>query len=225
MVMVGTTSQGGTHYRTLCETCNNTLLGSYYDPSLVSLSNEITSLSLGAKRKTVSLPRKIYPFIRPQRVARSVVGHTLAGLAVNETRKGLLDSPINSCLREYFLDESAGFPIDLEIYYWLYPSRKQVLVKNMGKSIIAVTNKREVIFGHVFKFLPLGFWLVWKGSSQESGLVKRLVEDKKMPLDEVKQIEIDLYNIPPLDFPEVPVGDDIIALNREYAVSAKEKSI
>ena len=220
---VGTTSQGGTHYRTLCATCNSTRLGTYYDPALIDLSNEITALALGAKRRKLALSRSIYPFIRPQRIARAVVGHVLAGLAVEETNQGLLSSPISDSLRSYFLDDTAGLPDDLEIYYWVYPSRRQVLIKNVGKSLTNSAGKREVAFGHVFKFLPLSFWLVFNGSNQESDLVKPLIRDKTMALDGVEQVEIDLHRVPPLDFPEAPKGNEFIALNSDYAVQTRDK--
>lgn len=220
---VGITSQGGTHYRTLCGTCNSTRLGTYYDPALIDLSNEITTLSLGAKRREIILPRTIHPFIRPQRIARAVVGHVLAGLAVEETSQGLLSSPINDSLRNYFLDETAELPNNLEIYYWVYPSRRQVLIKNVGKSLINNSGKREVVFGHIFKFLPLGFWLVFNSSNQKSELVKPLVRDKNMTLDCMDQVDINLYRVPPLDFPEVPKGDEFIAFNNDYGTQTREK--
>jgi hypothetical protein len=47
---VGTTSQGGTHYKTLCEKCNNHCLGTLYDQALIDFSNSITSTVLGAKK-------------------------------------------------------------------------------------------------------------------------------------------------------------------------------
>ena len=221
---VGTTSQGGTHYRTLCAECNSTRLGGHYDPALIDLSNAITTLALGAKGREIALPRTIYPFIKPQRIARAVVGHVLAGLAVEETHQGLLSSPISNSLRSYFLDGEADFPENLEIYYWLYPSRRQVLIKNVGKSLINSAGDREVVFGHIFKFLPLGFWLVFNGKNQESDLVRPLIKDKKMALDGVDQVEIDLHRVPPLGFPESPVGNEFIALNSDYAAHTRDKS-
>ena len=220
---VGTTSQGGAHYRTLCGTCNNTLLGIHYDPALIDLSNAITGLALGAKRREIALPQIIYPFIKPQRIARSVVGHVLAGLAVEETTQGLFSSPISDSLRSYFLNEAAGFPENLEIYYWVYPSRRQVLIKNISKSLINSSGEREVVFGHIFKFLPLGFWLVFDGSNQGSDLVKPLIKDKTMDLNGVDQVEIDLHRVPPLDFPERPKENALVALNSNYAAHTRDK--
>ena len=148
---IATTSQGGSHYKTLCEECNNTRLGQYYVPYLVSLSNEITSLVLGAKNQVISLPQELTTIIRPQRIARAVVGHCLAAIAVNETKTGLVSSPISDALREYFLTPDLPMPEELTIYYWPYPSKRQVVVKHMGKSSI---HDKGVIYGHVIEFLP-----------------------------------------------------------------------
>lgn len=226
-VKSATTSQGGTHYRTICGTCNNKRLGIDFDPELIKLSNEITSLSLGAKNKRILLPQSIHCFIKPQRIARAVVGHALAGLAINETKDDQLSDPISDLLRGYFLNENADFPEELEIYYWVYPCRRQVLIKGAGKSIGTFSGPRALVVGHIFKFLPLGFWLVFKGDERglrnTNGAVKNLVKNKKMKLDEIEQVEIDLFNIPPLNFPEAPKGDEIILFNNERAVQTQEK--
>jgi len=216
----GITSQGGTHYKTLCGACNNTHLGSYYDPYLVNLSNEITSLVMGAKNRKISLPDRIYPFIKPQRIARAVVGHCLAAIAVDEAKSGLISSPISDSLRSYFLDQSSSLPEQLDIFFWPYPSKNQVVVKYMGKSSMY---RKGTIVGHVMKFLPLGFWLVWDKPDSIAIGERKLVPDKFMGLDDVHQVELDLYNIPALNFPEAPADHEYVVLNGGHAVVANEK--
>jgi len=218
---VGTTSQGGAHYKTLCKECNSKRLGTNYDPSLINLSNEITSLVMGAKNRLVSLPETIHPFIKPQKIARAIVGHCLAAIAIEETKSGPIPSPIGDGLREYFLDESQALPDELDIYYWVYPSKRQVVIKAMGKSSMY---SRATIVGHVIKFLPLGFWLVW---NKPKGLImnlNNLVPEKNMELNAVRQIELNLYRIPALNFPEVPEDHEYIALNGGHAVVANPKT-
>ncbi|MEW8051416.1 MAG: hypothetical protein AB2809_13675 [Candidatus Thiodiazotropha sp.] len=217
----GPTSQGGMHFKTLCGVCNSERLGIKYDPSLVDLSNEITSLVQGAKRRNIVLPKKIYPIIQPQRIARSVVGHALAAIAVDETREGLRSSPISDLLRYYFLDEESHMPDNLEIYYWLYPSRKQVVIKGMGKRYLGIDG---VVVGHVLKFLPLGFWIVYNKPSNININLANLVKRKDMGLSEREQIEIDLYSAPSIKFPEAPKGWEINALNNSYAYSGHPKN-
>lgn len=217
----GLTSQGGMHFKTLCETCNSERLGIKYDPSLVRLSNDITSLVQGAKNRNVVLPRKIYPIIQPQRIARSIVGHALAAIAVDEAKSGLRGSPISDSLREYFLNENAQLPSNIDIYYWLYPSRKQVVVKGMGKKHLGVEG---TVVGHVLKFLPLGFWIVYNKPSNISMNLANLIGNKGMGLNEWEQIEIDLYSAPSVNFPEAPEDWEVTALNDNYAYSGHPKN-
>ena len=161
----GTISQGGTQY----------------DPSLIELSNAITSLVLGARRKHIQLPQKIYRIITPQRIARAVIGHMLAAVAVKETKSGLIKSQISDALRKYFLDQTLPFAEEL------------------------------------FKFLPLGFLITWDKSDSINVNIPILLRNKKMDIDEQEQIEIDLYNYPPRDFPEAPKDWEIFLLNDQHA--------
>jgi len=206
----GATSQGGTHFRTLCSVCNSERLGLQYDPSLVDLSNEITSLVMGAKNKVISLPEFIYPFVKPQRLARSIVGHVLSAVAVEETKTGLISAPFPDALRSYFLDESSPLPDKLEIYYWVYPSRKQVVIKGAGKVSISGNG---VVIGHIIKFLPLGFWLIWEKPKNYNPNLHKLIPSRNMGIDETYQMPISLGEIPSLDFPEAPEGHEVILLN------------
>ncbi len=217
---VGTTSQGGTHFKTLCEDCNSKRLGLEYDPELIKLSNEITLPALTAKTKRIVIPNVIHAFIRPQRLARAIVGHTLAAIAVDEAKSGLLNSPMSDSMREYFLDSSLPMAKSLNIYYWLYPSRKQVVIKGMGKSHYGTPG---TIVGHVMKFLPLGFWLVWDKPSDRVINLDRLLLDKRMGLNETAQIDINMQDIPPLNFPEMPAEWETNLLNDDYAFVGNSK--
>lgn len=207
----GANSQGGTHFRTLCQKCNNERLGLQYDPSLVDLSNEITLLVMGTKNRIISLPEFLYPFVKPQRLARSVIGHTLAAIAVDETKKGLISAPIPNALRDYFLDDALPLPDRLDIYYWMYPSRRQVVIKGAGK--ISMFAGPDAVVGHIIKFLPLGFWLIWDKPNKFKANLNKLVPNKDMGLDEVHQMVVSLRDIPPLDFPEAPADHEAILLN------------
>jgi len=218
----GTTSQGGTHFRTLCSECNSDRLGLQYDPFLVDLSNEITSLVMGAKNKVISLPNFIYPFVKPQRLARSIVGHVLSAVAVEETKTGLLSAPFPDALRSYFLDESSPLPNKLDIYYWVYPSRKQIIIKGSGK--VLIFGDRGTVIGHIIKFLPLGFWLIWDKPKKYYVNAHKLIPLKNMGIDEVHQMPISLGEIPLLNFPEAPEYHEAILLNTKYSSIGSPKS-
>lgn len=74
-----------------------------------------------------------------------------------------------------------------------------------------------MLVGHVFKFFPLGFLLTWERPDNIKVNIPILLRNKKMGIDEREQIEIDLYNYPPRDFPETPKGWEISLLNDQHA--------
>lgn len=208
----GLTSQGGTHFRTICGNCNGGLLGGRYDPSLISLSNEITSLADSLKSGVINLPPEICAFVKPQRIARSIVGHLLAANSAKEAKDGLVSSPVSDALRKYFLDESSSFPDKMELYYWLYPSRRQIIVKGFGRK---ESFNSPAIIGHVIKFLPLGFWLVSDKPDTVKINLPKLFKKKSIGIDDLAQIIVPLHPLQPEDFPEAPGEKGIIALNNE----------
>lgn len=152
------TSQGGTHFKTICSTCNGERLGHRYDPYIIELSNNITACIKAASNNIIALPRTLQRTVKPQRITRSIVGHLLAASAVNQINEPNKQNPMDDALKSYFLNENEYFPDRFEIYYWLYPSRKQTVVKYFGKKNM---NGSSTIIGHTIKFLPLGFYLVW----------------------------------------------------------------
>ena len=100
---------------------------------LVKLSNNITQIALAARNKQIALPGDLLVFIRPQKIARAVVGHILAANAMEEAKNGLVSAPFPDALRRYFLDENEPLPRHVDIYFWVYPSRRQVVIKNACK--------------------------------------------------------------------------------------------
>ncbi len=116
-----TTSQGGLNYRTTCSSCNNDWLGQKYDPALAELFNEVKLLAESVSNGNLSLPPCKTYFIKPQRIARSVIGHILAGNAVDIVKQDTPHAPMYQVMENYFFDETSALPDELEIYYWFYP--------------------------------------------------------------------------------------------------------
>lgn len=218
---VGTTSQGGTHYRTLCKTCNSDRLGLRYDPELIKLSNEITGIVKSVHEKTLSLPEAIYPFVKPARLSRCIVGHVLASGSVPQTKSGPFESEFYTELREYFLDQDKQLPDSVEIFYWTYPSNKQVIIRSMGVSSIKGDG---TIIGDLIKFLPLGFWIVWKRPKTITINLPQLTYYRDYQIDDLCQLPIDLKKIKRLDFPERPEDHEMIAINNEFTSISTPKN-
>jgi hypothetical protein len=160
---VTTPCQGGTGFKTLCTKCNSDLLGLKYDPALIDLTNQIISLS----NKKFVLPSDQLVIIKPQKIAKSIVGHLLAASStrgqnssLDEIKNGLRHYPFVDALRDYVLNENAQLPDNIDIYFWVYPYKQQVIIK--GTEIVKglLAGNSIGYFGHILKFLPLAFWIL-----------------------------------------------------------------
>jgi hypothetical protein len=214
------TSQGGTHFKTICSTCNSEKLGLRYDPELIALSNDITSCVKAASNKLIVLPKVLRRTIKPQRITRSIVGHILAAAAVSKIDEPKKENPMDSDLKNYFLNEDIPFPSNVEIYYWVYPSRKQTVLKYFGKTSI---NSSSTIIGHTIKFLPLGFYFIWNKPIDYNLNLNNLLPEKNIGIDDKKTINIDLFQSIPLDFPERPNDDEVMLYNSGNTYTAVPK--
>lgn len=203
-------SQGGTHFKTICEECNNGTLGTEYDPELIKLTNEITSTVSAIGQRIIPIRRVIYLNIKPQRIARSIIGHLLAAIYTGEVETGLIRSPMFDTLRYYFLNKDIPLPRGLNIYYWIYPSRRQVIIKNCGKMTLYSS---EPVLGGIIKFLPIGFWIVWEKPKDFVVYLNELLPHREVGIDDIVQIPIDLYNIPNLFFSEQPEDNEILVMS------------
>lgn len=212
-----TTSQGGTNFKTLCENCNSSQLGGKYDPELINLSNEITNIALAVNNKQIMLPSDRLIFTRPQKLTRAVIGHILAADAVDETKSGLTSFDFRDALRHYFLNESAPLPQEVDIFFWIYPSRRQVIIKDAHIAYMGSFDNKPLCC-HILKFLPLGFWVLWEKPAAFQTTLPNLVPDKSMGIDDIYQIKVDFRNIPSLDFPEMPIDNQITLLSSKSIV-------
>lgn len=196
-----TTSQSGLNIRSICGNCNNNLLGTEYDPELIEVSKKVASMVRSQRELGLSLPEQINLIVKPQRLIRSVVGHILAG-KLPIAGKPPISAPFPDALRNYFLDQSSNIPDKVEIYYWLYPSNKQIVINSLG---IGSANGEGFISGScLLKFFPLAFWVVWDKPTLFPISSTKIPKDRIKSLNDTCEIMIDLRNIPSLDYPEVP---------------------
>jgi hypothetical protein len=214
-----TYSQKGTHYKTICGYCNNTRLGSEYDPALVEISNEITEIIKLAATSKIEFPETIDRDVKTQRVAKSLVGHILAGASISEVSAPPKSAEVLDAFREYVLSPSKPMPDKLEIYYWTYPYKKQVLVRFFSKTRL---NAKYAILGSVLKFHPFGFWLVWDKPKGFKINLPILVRDKSNT-EECRKLRFELSNGFPHDFPEAPQSDEVTMIDKDMAVVSEPK--
>ncbi|RCJ32504.1 hypothetical protein A6770_19035 [Nostoc minutum NIES-26] len=195
-----TDSQSGLNILSICGNCNNTFLGTEYDPELIEVSKQIASI-VRVQQLGLSLPEKIDLSVKPQRLIRSVIGHILAG-KLPISGKPPISAPFSDALRNYFLDQSSNLSNNLEVYYWVYPSNKQIVINSLG--IGSAMGEGFISGSCLLKFFPLAFWIVWDKPASFPISLTKISKDKFKGLDETCKMVLDLRNIPPLSYPEVP---------------------
>jgi hypothetical protein len=214
-------SQGGSHFRTICAYCNNTVLGTEYDPALRDVVHQIETYFKLASSSHLSLPRTQLFDYQPNRFLRAVAGHLLAANAVSDVQSIEPVAPLDAALREYVLDPTQCLPEGLCVYYWFYPHRRRVVMKHSLMGFIGGNGAN--IYGHVFKFFPFGFWFVWK---EESGRSRRFnlrqLDDSSTIISAESRLVLDLWPLQSLNFPEAPPSDDGMWLVADHLVSQAE---
>lgn len=104
--------QNGIKYRSLCEECNNKLLGANYDKALEEFTEELTKII----QSSIILPPVVNISIKVNRLCRAICGHLLAA-------KNFYDDEclIDKKLREYIIDEKKLPPQEMSLLCWIYP--------------------------------------------------------------------------------------------------------
>ncbi len=194
-------SQSGLNMRSICGNCNNNLLGTEYDPVLIEVTKQVAGMLRDQQGLGLSLPEKIDLSIKPQRLLRSVAGHILAG-KLPIPGKPPISAPFPDALRNYFLDPSSTISDKFEVYYWVYPSNKQIVINSLG--IGSAMSEGFISGSCLLKFFPLAFWMVWDKPNSFPINLTTISKDKFKGLDETCEIVLDLQNIPSLNYPEVP---------------------
>lgn len=144
-------SQNGVKYRTICGNCNNSLLGSRFDPVL----NEFTTDIMLMVKTCIKLPRgTISVKTRPGLLSKAVIGHMLS--ASGEYGESKLDDRF----REYILDDSLIAPEGLRIFYWIYPYSSIKVIRDVGMPKYRGTwedFKKGIGIFNIMKYFPIGF--------------------------------------------------------------------
>lgn len=211
--------QDGLKFKSLCEVCNNKILGIEYDPYLNEFAAKVSNYTNLVIKHGISLPKSIDIDIKLQRVARSVVGHLLAAQVRKDMSTPIRSAPYIDAIRQYFLNPAASIPKELEIYYWLYPSDIQVII--LGSGLMSI-NRKEPIIGEFIKFYPIAFWVIWNQPQIDINL-QSLTKNRELLIDDLLNVTISIENIPRVDWPEHPSDDELVLLNDEVAYIAKKK--
>ena len=151
-------SQNGTKYRSICDNCNNNLLGAKYDHSLEALVRFINGLITS---KIIVPSKFVMVKININKLARSIVGHILSSRNKYEEK---ITTDIE--LRKYFLDQSSLPPSRWKLLLRVYPYKRIVIARDLVVMNVLETED-ELPSGliDILSFYPIGFVLCSKGSN------------------------------------------------------------
>lgn len=189
----GRVSQNGVKFRTLCGSCNSSLLGANYDVAFNDFSQKVASYL----KTTVALPNTMYVRGKPQKIIRSLLGH-LSALGIDRYKKGAHTEVI----RDYFLDQSQALPNCMDIYYWIYPYRIQVLVRD---AVLRNLKVQETAYIWLMKFFPLAFLIVWDHpNGYDYPQFPNLAHWGRLGIEDEVELPIQLSVVPHERWPEAP---------------------
>lgn len=120
-VIKQSTSQKGIRFRTICDSCNNDLLGKHYDPVMHEMSEFVKRYMT----TEIEIPSDLTIEIRINRLCRAVCGHLLAALVTYDDV-----NLIDKSLREYVLDPNRLPPKGMQLLAWPYPYGSIVISRN-----------------------------------------------------------------------------------------------
>jgi hypothetical protein len=181
-------SQNGVKYRTICKECNE-LLGRKYDPVI----NEF-AISVGRYLKSVlHFPRRIHHKTRLAALMRGLLGHLLAAKA--EFDEVIFDQKV----REFFFDFRKPIPEEIHIFYWLYPYKQVVIMRDFAMPAVR-GNFDDIGFFHTLKYFPIGYLVCDK--PQYEGLFA-ITEYRNLSIDEEVEIPIQLDRTEHPYWPEI----------------------
>lgn len=191
-------------FKTLCSKCNSGLLGGQYDPALKNFAEALIPWVRSVTRKDLILPREATVDIRQSAVARAVVGHLLA--ADERSDAALPNGKMLEAMRAFFLGESVS---ELRVFVWPYMGDLVILKSFLTVAILPsgreglVKMPYKPILGHILKFDPVAFWVVWDAPDPFPFRWTEL----SLKDDSLTQIKIPLLS-PSQDWPERPLDHE-----------------
>jgi len=210
-------SQNGVKYRSICGTCNNTLLGAICDPTL----NELAADVMLMMKTKIMLPKAtIHVRTKPALICKSLLGHMLSATGDFGISK------IDEQYREYVLNASMIIPKGVKVFYWIYPYMSVKIIRDIAMPRYRGTwndfSRGGVGMFSILKYPPIGY-LATDLDAYEG--LNELTQYCGNRLDDEAEIPFRLDAINPEYWPEA--GEDNFVMGGESlgnGVSAKPRT-
>jgi hypothetical protein len=182
-------SQNGVKYRTLCKSCNSSL-GRFYDPVLNDFAIGVGKII----KSGLEIPSVIHYKTKPMILIKSILGHLLAA------KRTIDDVIFDQKVRKFLFDDQANLPDDIKIFYWFYPYREIVVVRDVIMPAIRGDFSQLGSFGGILKYFPIAYLVC--NLEQYEGL-DELTIYRGLKLQDTAEIPIHLTEIRSSAWPEI----------------------
>ncbi|WP_155837760.1 hypothetical protein [Hydrogenovibrio marinus] len=201
--------QNGVKYKTLCDNCNNNILGAKCDGEFGVLTHRVSEHLYSG----IQLPGYSTFSVRiaPQKIMRSVLGH-LKALGVERYEMGRFTEPV----RDYLLNTSLPLPEGIKVYYWLHPYRRNVTIRDAA---LASLELKSTCNFWLLKFYPLAFMVTFNQGNGFSRIINAMDLDRYGSLDFDQEVDLpilfDERDIKHPYWPEAPEDSTMVFYGEE----------
>lgn len=193
--------QRGFGFETLCADCNNRILGNLYDPHLINfvkiIRNHVTSGH--------NIPFEISIDCCPQKIIRSVLGHLSAVGENSKTDK-------QEIIRRYILDPNKNLTSAISVYYWFYPFRANVILKNF---VLHEIDTKVNVLGWLLKFFPVAFYVVFDAPKEFVMAEHSFNDFRNLHIDKVTSIPFRFSTFTTNLWPESPTQNSFTMMGSD----------
>ena len=154
--------------------------------------------------------------IEPNKVVRAVVGHLMA---VGNDRYGSEGVP--GKLSEYFLNEKSILPPEFGVYCWVYPYRRNILIRDAGMCLDFPS--MNFVFFWLIKYFPVAFLVTYEEPDSVTFKMPNLTDLLSEDISKIASLSLELSSVPKQNWPEAPMRSSVVLYSQD-AYGAHEKS-
>jgi len=173
---------------------------------LIDFTSRVSSLLAS----DLMLPTTMTVPTKPALLMRAIWGH-LAAVGVDRYLKG----PRTEEWRDFFLDAMLPVPAGINFYYWVYPYRRQALIRDAGS--LDISNGGKGMYW-LMKFYPTAF-AVWMPQNAWALNFRDLAIYRTSNPDDVVDVMVDLEPVPHELTLEAPTTTQAIMFGRDSVVA------
>lgn len=205
-------AQNGLKFKTLCQKCNNDILGGHHDKELESFylkANKEITLHKYVNSKFLHIKD-----VKLNKISRAIAGHLLA--ADNKA------NPYNKktrALRRYVLKEENEFPEDFEFCMWLYPFSEQMILKDIW--LLEEFGKGNMLWMTAYKAFPFAFGIKQAKTNYKYPVegILELTNHLTTNIEQSYNLRLSTKKIPPAFWPEAPTKHGAMLTSDSMKVS------